>query len=322
MIPIVSDVYRLARKKLGDEQNQTFHNWVLEDHYATAYRDLFRILDVYGNTKTERSAHYNLPANMVFLDPITFGVANFGEPIDIGSRSVDKSFAVTAALASPSADPPNVLLTLDAAHGLAEGDDVVVYGIKGISDDVNDQWTISLSGTTASQIKLLGSTAFGSYTNGGVASTSKAQFGQKWEHRDGPFNLHTEASTNVRLFSWTGDRFRFPKVAETRQLRIRYSLSGEPPLKPSASIGIDDSLDFLGYWAAALAGPTKGLDQRARALAYIAVGPSGVADGSGGILKQMITLGIHTLQQKVIQTKRFLPRLTGGVRRRYTTSFW
>ncbi len=316
MIPIVSDVYRFSRHLLGDEKNGTFHNWVLEDDYAAAYRDLFRTLDVYGNSRTERRAHYNLPANMAFLDPATFGIDNFGGPISIASRSVDQTFTVTGAVANPTADPPHVLITLSAPHGLTDGADAIVYGIGGISEDVNDEWTISLDGTTSSQIKLLGSTATGSYTSGGVVSTSNAQFGQPWSHRDSPFNMNTQAATNVRLFNWEAGRFRFPKVPEIRQLRIRYALSGEPPLKPSASIGIDDSLNFLGYWTAAMAAPPKGMERRARQLSNIAVGPKGVADGSGGILAQMVTLGLHTQQQKVIQTRQFLPRLTGGARRR------
>ena len=63
---------------------------------------------------------------------------------------------------------------------------------------------------------------------------------------------------SLRVFEWREDSFLFYGATNTRELRIRYYDSGDPPT--DGPVGIDGSLPFLSHYGAAIIGPTRGYD--------------------------------------------------------------
>jgi hypothetical protein len=96
--------------------------------------------------------------------------------------------------------------------------------------------------------------------------------------------------TTLGMFEWRGDAFWFVGATTARELRIRYYDSGEPPV--SGSVGIDGSLEYLGYYGAAEIGPTKGYDaQECQRYRVLAIGPN--LDDRAGF--------IHTLLHPMVR---------------------
>ena len=313
MIPTVQQAYSRARLHLGDERDQVYHNEVLEPDLDTAYGEMFSVLDLYNNKKTQREAHFDLPARTTFLDPATLGLSNFGEPIDLRERTFDVSFTVTAV---DTTSTPGVIITLSASHPWSDGQEVVVYLVGGVSDDINDNWVVDVSGLAVNQVKLLGSTATGSFTSGGVVSSSTESWSAPLEASIVPPNLRDITGRSVGIYQWRGDIFRFPQINEARQIKIVYSISGSAPIKPTASLGVDDSLRFLSYRMASTAGYKKG-HQLAGTYERMAIGDNGNADGTGGFLAQLVGLGIQTLQNERHGPRRWRQRRTSGRKKRY-----
>lgn len=311
MIPTVQNVYSRARGILGDRRDEVFHNSVLESYLDTAYSELFAVLDRYNVKLTEREAHYNLPAYTTQLTPATFGADNFGEPIDIRERSVATTNPITG-VTTPS--PTDATVTLQNNHAFADGQAVIVTGVQGLSDDINDEWAVVVSGLAANQVKLMGATSTGAYTSGGVLSTSNEPWSDPLVPVRGGFDYRAPSSRHTG-YEWKRDRFTFAPVTQDRQLRIRYSLSAAAPVKPTASLGVDDSLRFLAYRVAGLAGHEKG-HEKADEFTRMAVGIDGEADGSGGYLKELVHLGVQQLQNETFVPLRFRRRRTSGYKRR------
>ncbi len=313
MIPTVQQAYSRARLHLGDETDQIYHNEILEPDLDTAYGEMFAVLDLYNNKKTQREAHFNLPARTTYLDPATVGLSNFGEPIDLRERTLADSFTITAV---DTTSPPGCILTLSSSHSWSDGQEVIVYLVGGISDEINDNWVVDVSGLAANQIKLLGCTATGSWTSGGVVASSTESWSSPMEASTVPPNYRDVAGRSVGIYQWRGDIFRFPQASEARQIKIVYSISGSAPIKPGASLGVDDSLRFLSYRMASTAGYKKG-HQLAETYERMAIGQDGEADGHGGFLAQLVGLGIQTLQNERHGPRRWRQRRTSGRKKRY-----
>ncbi len=91
----------------------------------------------------------------------------------------------------------------------------------------------------------------------------------------------------LRIFEWRGDSFYFYGSNNSREIRIRYYDSGDPPTDLSVSVGIDGSLPFLSYYGATTIGPSKGYDDaEINRMRVMALGPR--LDGSGGMLYDLI----------------------------------
>ena len=313
MIPTVQQAYSRARLHLGDEKDQIYHNEVLEPDLDTAYGEMFAVLDLYNNKKTQREAHFDLPARTTYLDPATVGLSNFGEPIDLRERTVADSFTITAV---DTTSPPGCILTLSSSHSWSDGQEVIVYLVGGVSDEINDNWVADVSGLAANQIKLLGCTATGSWTSGGVVSSSTESWSAPMEASTVPPNYRDVTGRSVGIYQWRGDIFRFPQTNEARQIKIVYSISGSAPIKPTASLGVDDSLRFLSYRMASTAGYKK-YHPRAETYERMAIGQNGEADGRGGFLAQLVGLGIQTLQNERHGPRRWRQRRTSGRKKRY-----
>lgn len=108
-------------------------------------------------------------------------------------------------------------------------------------------------------------------------------------------------STTLTWWRWRNTTFEFVGAVVARQIKIEYSTSGSCP--NSGTIGFDGSYNWFVYRTASLAGRTRDED---RALQYTldAVGKSGQADGTGGMLLALVS---PMLKQTQLIPHRRLP---------------
>lgn len=242
MIPIVSQIYAAAAAQLGDDTQAVWTNAVLQAHYVIAYSELFRALEMAQSPRIRREAYYNLPANTGYLDPVTVGLTNVGQIEAIDERGGITTVAITGALpATPAAGQAQITVT---AHPFHTGQQITVSGVAGVSDDINDIWSITAS--DANHVLLNGCTCSGTFSGaGGVASASGEQF-VPVSRDDNLFDVNVAPSGVLGRYAWEEDIIRFQPANVIRQVRISYTLSGNAPTATIASVGVDDSLTFLG----------------------------------------------------------------------------
>lgn len=303
MIPSLGNVKSAVRSVLNDLDmagGQIATDANQQAFFAAAYRELYRVLELVENPKTVRSAYFNVPPLTSYAIPAGMGINNLGEPDRLSERAIQLTGNVTGA--AVIASPPAVQLTIPA-HPFSSGQTVQVYGIVGLSDDVNDDFTITV--IDANTISLNGAQPTGAWASGGVVTYS----GEDWVDLDDAdaiiFNYPNVPGAALLQYVWLNDHFRWLPSTTTRQLRIYYLISGNPPTDNAVSIGIDDSLDYLSYRTAGLLARAKGFTMAAEACDSLAVGPSGQADGTGGFLGQMTSLGIRRMQSVRVIPRRW-----------------
>ncbi len=171
MIPTPRQVFDGVRGLLGDTATAggaKFTNAYLrrESFAPMSYRDAYRVLQEQNIGKIQRRLHYVLPAYQSVLAPAAANISNFGDPISI--REMDFLAAnhkdVTGATVDTNDHYTDLTVT---GHGRADGDVIFVYGVQGLSDDVNASWRATFP--DANTIRLLGCEPSGTYT----ASTGK-----------------------------------------------------------------------------------------------------------------------------------------------------
>ncbi len=315
MIPTVAQIFSAARGTLGDTQiaaGEVFTDAILSPHFAVAYAELWRALQNVQSPLVQREAYWNVPANTGVVAPSTMFIANLGEPLIVEERGGMTSWNVSNAV------PGSGICTITtAANTLVSGDQPVIFGIQGLTDDINDVWAASVISPT--QFTANGATATGTYTSGGVVSVSVENF-QEVFARDRIAVQQQGPGQTFGIYAWEFGKFRFPPCSVVRQLRITYKLSGNAPTATTASVGIDDSLTFLNYRTAGLAARSKGMKDRAMAMTNTAVGPNWETQGfAGGILGQMLDIQTRELQNLDTNQRRSAPY--GGSRRNWRTDW-
>lgn len=317
MVPTNSQVKDLARKLLGDTEvsgGQVFTNTYLEDAVQAAYAELFRILTSFENPAIQGKMFANLPANQNFLDPADVGVTNFGEPIEVrerGSATTSNIAGVTPATGGGCRININ-------SHPFDTGDVVVVIGpVGGISDDIMDEWSITK--VDANNFDLNGCTSTGTYTSGGKVSKSTEDWSRPIRPVDDLISFGQDTVSRIDVYSWYRDKFRFIPTDTERQIRVKYTPSGKAPTGDSDSLFFDDSKEFLAYAAAAVAASWNGATELADRLEHRAFGPP-VGSGqirAGGLIGQLVNLGMRTLSQKVFRPRPYRPRRNTGLPGRF-----
>lgn len=303
MIPTVSQVYSSTRAVCGDIEEvggQVYTDAVLQPHYQFAYSELFLNLQNIQSERLRREAFYNIPANTGYLNPATAGIANLGEIESIEERGGITAWAIS------NVAPGSALCTLtSAATTLATGNVAIVYGVAGVTDDVNDQWVVEVVNSTTT--RLNGCTATGTYTSGGVLSYSSEEFSTVNPRLRITFIDSAPRNTFGEYALETG-MIRLRPCNNVRQLRITYWLSGNAPTTTTASTGIDDCLVFLMFRTAGLAAESMGMLDRASRYNSRALGPNYETDGTvGGILGKMLDSGVRDLQRLPTSERRSEP---------------
>ena len=291
--PTLTNVYDAARAAIADDDGDVYTDARLAAHFKTAYRQVFRVMQGVGNPMVETDAYFNLPANTGVLNPATAGISDMGEIVEIRQRRPTSTLDITNVTLSS-----NVATVTTAAHGRANGDEVVIYKVGGITG-ANGLWQVTVGSSTT--VSLNGSYLTGTYT---AATGKMSHSNEQWSD---PLNkvsrideayLTAPSSAPPRVYAWVGDVIRFAPSSGERQLWIVYRMSGTPPTTGSDVIQFDDSQDLLGYATAGYAGMTRS-PQVARNLLAIAFGPNYLVDNRiGGMLYDMMQVSVKALNNQ------------------------
>lgn len=285
-IPTVASVTALARSHLGDTAvagGEVYTDTILIPFVAQATRELFRTLQNLQLPRVKVQAFYNLPANTSVLYPATAGITDMGEPLLVEERSVGGAYAV-----SGCAITSFVPTLVTATHPLSTGAWAVVWGIVGVTG-ASGAFTVTCADTT--HVTLNGAYAVGTYSSGGYVSYSADEF----TRLDWVDSIHAVEGTlpeSLADVAWLGDSFRFSGASAARQLRITYWSSAHTVTTGTDSIGVDDSVDFLAVRTAGLAAASLGAKSSAQDLNFQALGHSGQADASGGLLRDLLVAAV------------------------------
>lgn len=295
----VAEVFTRARDLVNDSAAQVFTDADLLQSFNQAYTVLWRAMELNGCATVAREGYILLPAYTTVADPKANAITDCGDPYYLEERLATTSVNISAV----STAAVNVLTTA-APHGLGANSDAIVAGVLGTGIAPNGRWFVGVP--SASTLTLNGyaqGSAF-SYSSGGTVSASAGFFA--------PVKAVSEVSDDptpgdaLGEYAWTGDVFRFSGAATARQLKVSYYSSGAPPA--SGSLGIDDSLDFLGLYTAALAVLRKNGVARGGQLIQAALGPQTMTNGSGGVLGDFIRIKVRDLQRVTYRHQPFRPR--------------
>lgn len=273
MIPLRGDVGQAVRGMLGDTQvaaGQLYTNDFQVPFLNLAYQELWSRGSMCGLDRVQREGYYLLPAFTGIFNPVSAGLTNFREPVEIWERGSATAFAVTNAQpATPAAGQLTLTLGSSLPANVTSGTMLEVYSVGGISDDVNDSWTVTVNSPTS--IVLNGCTAAGTYTSGGTVVYSTEQWSGPLDPQQTtdsfPFNAlpgnSTPGQTILGMYCLQNGRIKFPACTTTREIKLEYLLSGTlslttPGSNANDSMGIDDSLTFLAMRTAQHAGFSKG----------------------------------------------------------------
>lgn len=264
MIPLRSDVSNSVRYLLGDTEvaggqvyTDAFQAPLLNLRYQEMYQRLYGV----GAERVQAEGYYLLPPYTPIFTPSLAGMTNFGGPNEVWERGGTTAYAISGAVpSSPSAG--FLRLTVAALPStVVTGTRVELYGVGGISADVNDSWVLTVNSPTS--VDLNGCAATGTYTSGGFLLVSTEQ----WQGPLTPRATQDELigvspqSSGLSLYSWQRGVLRFPICSVARELRILYQLSSSLPVSSQAagdSMGVDDCLDVLATGTAELCAGSKG----------------------------------------------------------------
>jgi hypothetical protein len=305
VIPTKLQVLQTVQFHLGDEQGQIFNYQILEQPFQLAYRELARVMVNLAIPRVLTERYYDLPANTSVLDPATAGITDFREPERLEERAVQASVAISNAVAGPG----YVTITTAAPHPFNTGDLAVLWGLGGMNG-INGIFAVTK--IDALNFQANGVTVTGLYTAGGTASKSAEGF-QPLTSRDHIEDLSLTGASTLGEYCWRDGRFWFIPNAGVRELRIMYVSSASIVVKLNDTTGWDDSLDFLSLRTAAYAAASRGAPQRAQALNLMALGPNMQADGSGGVLHDLVVAGVRALQATPTRRPPFRQRINSDV---------
>jgi len=305
--PTVSQVYELARALLGDTEvpgGQLYTDQKLAPFFGGVYRKVFRAMSSASNPYVTDEGFYDLPANTGILDPATAGINNLDELLWIEERkpATGANVAVSAVTLADGV----ATVTTSTPHGRSVGDSVVAYNIGQVSENINGMWSLTAVSTTT-KMTFGGSVITGTWTSGGNISYSDEQFRDMAPTTRQRFVATSQSgSPPISQFTWMGDVIQFHPSTETRQLRITYKRSGEPPTTPSSTVGIDDSIDVLATGLAGQAAKSFGNATEGNDLLASAFGPSGGRDGTiGGLLFELLQKSVKAMQSQVWRRRAF-----------------
>ena len=297
--PTALNVFDLCRSNLGDEAvsgGELYTNTLLLPFLNAANREMFRVLESLQLPRVKTYAYYNLPANTGVLYPATASITDLHEPETVSVRSVAWTMSVigctiTDGVPTLEFAPGDGIVTWGVdqfgapyivTQDVLDGSQVVVWGVGGVTG-VADAWSVTVPDPT--HLTLNGAVAAGTYTSGGFASGSTDQFVDlDWVDDVGVTDAAGDAPTEV---AWVGGAFRMKPSTVAQQLRIAYWTSAPAITSINDVIAVDDSLDYLAARTAGMAAYSRGGISIAEGLALRALGPTGQADASGGLLRQV-----------------------------------
>lgn len=327
MIPLVSDVFALARVHIGDTAvsgGQVATDTMLLRYWPNAWNSLYRWLDRNNNKRLKRTQFYNVPANTSYLMPADIGIKNMGKPEAIWDRTIQSTFTATVLTvnAATSSVPSFTDLTI-TAHGLVAGQQVVAFGfgrtVSTISDDINADWYINVPDANTIRLNGCPAVSLGSAVGQtGIVSTGAETFPaipiQQLYEFDSPALQLNAAGQRITNWLWENGTIRVTPCTSARQIKVSYMLSGNPPLLTTTSVGLDDAGDALSLFLAATFAAAKGYAGKAESLFMRAVGnvSGDTTNIEGGAFYELAQLGAQEINRTRIVIPRYRPRRNVG----------
>jgi len=265
-------VFDLTRSIIGDTTTpggQIFTNSFLygannNGPMQSAYNWLFERMRTQNDRRARRTQFALVNPNINYLSPATCGFSNFGNPIDIWERGSVTAYPITALTVTPASTGVDPFVQVAIAHSgaIISGQIVESVLIQGLTDDVNDYFTVNVP--DSSHVNLMGCVAVAApaWTNpSGQILFSTQQWPTDPMNRVWDLNqiINNQQAPQTQFLSWQWQSgiIRFPPVVAAREIRITYNLSGQIPNDPGQSLGVDDCLNVLAYRLAAIAGGSK-----------------------------------------------------------------
>ena len=118
-----------------------------------------------------------------------------------------------------------------------------------------------------------------------------------------------DISDSLCDYVWEENVFKFRGSSQTVQLRVTYIASGNAPTVTSQVIGLDNCLNFLGAYTAAMAAASKGWTTISERLERLALG-SGEKVGSGGYLRDFMNIQVKKMQRTQRRRRPFRKKRT------------
>lgn len=263
MIPTRADVTQSVLSLLGDTQasgGSLFTAAFQAPHLNMAYQELFTKLSLMSADRIQREGYYVLPAYTGIFTPSLAGLTNFGGPVEVRERGTVTTYAISNAVAASPAAGLCRLTVAALPAAVVTGNQLEVYNVGGLSDDVNDAWSLTVNSTTS--VDLNGCTATGTYTSGGVLAYSTEQWSEPLTPVASNREFPTTASSLIGTYSWQNGKMRVPTCSAARELKFLYHLSSSLPVVAlpvsTDSMGVDDSLAFLSNRTAQYCASSKG----------------------------------------------------------------
>lgn len=302
----VSDVITKAAALLGDSLGQITSG--IFDDFGTTYGDLINCLNKIAVPTIVREVYYTLPAFTTVIDPASLGVTDFAQPQQMWERGN----VATAAITSFNGTPTPMVVTF--ATGTPPSAQVELTGIIGnggatMPTWVNRDWYITKTGSNTASLN--GSVTCGISGTGGTVAWSSDTFVPMYTMDYTPMAGPQNPASILGTWRWENGRIYVPAANVPRQVWIQYIASPNPPA--SGPIGLCDGreLNFLAFGTAARFAPKLQMVMGPQLMAT-AYGDSGDADGSGGLLRELLVP--QMLQNQNVQRRSglFRRRRTGG----------
>lgn len=298
----VDDVLSEAMILLGDENGEVTQQ--LLTYFGLAYSELVAMLLKLNSQEVQREVYYTLPAYTNVIFPEQLGVQDFAEPQQLWERGAVESVDVVTVT-----DGTPISVETASPIVLASNNRVELNGVEGVPAWVNRDWFVTITGANTFTLNGSYSTGFTQATTGTVQS-SQEQFIPMatidYRPPGGPGN----AAVNQVLgnWRWEDNALYFSGSTEPRQLWIEYLADSTPPAVGEIGLCQGREQQFLAYATAARFAMGARQMPVGPGLMLAAYGPTGEADGKGGLLRQLLA-PIWRQQQQ-------LPRRMGLIRPR------
>ena len=267
MVPQRSDVTNLVLYLLGDTQSATGTLYTAAFQAPllnAAYQEVFGKLSNLDSSLTRRDAYFLLPAYTGVLSPSVAGIVNFDRIVEIHERGSANAYAISAV--TPNSAAGTCAVTCAALPSSVQtGAQVEVYGVGGVSADVNDQWYITVNSTTS--IVLNGCAAGGTYTSGGNVVYSTETWSDPLAPYDNTDDFPSQPGSALGMYTYQRGVLRFPAASGARELKIQYEMSSSLPVSTQSttdSMNLDGILNFLAHRTAQLCAASKGNPREAK----------------------------------------------------------
>ena len=298
----LQNVFDLSRAKLRDtlvSGGATFTNTILQPHFGTAWRRVWRAMANSGSKRVQHSVEINLPANTTVLIPSTYNINDFSEPEVIEERQAAGTLAVTS---TDTSTPINVTLTAGTSSlGSPGGGGYCV--ISGVANTSAPWGFFGFTIVDSNRISLNGSASDGNAGTGGTLTLNSVLRWNEVLPADLPGDLDGVPGQYLGNYLWENEQLMFRGCVNTQQIRITYWSSGSAPTNPNQVLGIDDVLDLVATIAAANAASANGWYPAADRLLNEAFGASQDPDVLGGLMLEFVNNQIKT-QQRGPQRRR------------------